>query len=112
MDTDDGPVFVPLHTSEKNFARFDVAAYAGFIPVEHEAARDLLLDPLPILAGAIPEVQDDWQVTVTRVDGEFGIVWPQGGPHHLCVLIMALPRFGRVHCLVHRFPPYEDANEV
>lgn len=109
METDEAPLFVPLHTSEKNFARFDVAAYAAFIPVEHEVARYLLLDPLPVLVDAVPEVQPDWQVTVARVDGQFDMM---GGPHHLCVLIMALPRFGRVHCLVHRFPRDEQMNEV
>jgi hypothetical protein len=100
--------FTRLDSAQKRFAPFDVVAYEGVIPVDEEAAKDLMLDPLPLLVNEIPEVQEDWEVTIHRVDAQFGFWWPpMGGPHHLCVLLMALPRFSRVHLLVHRFP--EDA---
>jgi hypothetical protein len=104
--------FVRLESPDTRFAPYDVLAYEGVISVEDEAAKDLMLDPLPLLASAIPEVGDDWEVTIHRVDAQFGFWWPKtGGPHHLCVLVMALPRFSRVHCLVHRFPPDQQVSE-
>jgi hypothetical protein len=103
--------FTRLDSADKRHAPFDVVAYEGVIPVNEEAAKDLMLDPLPLLTSQIEEVEKDWRVSIDRVNAEAGFWWPPVfGPHHLCVLAMVLPRFREVHCLVHRFPKDEEVN--
>jgi len=112
MSTGEG-YFTRLDSLDRRSSKFDVVAYEGVIPVKDEAAKNLMLDPLPLLTSQIEEVgaEGDWKVTIDRVNAEAGFWWPTDGPHHLCVLAMVLPRFHEVHCLVHRFPEDQEVNE-
>jgi hypothetical protein len=56
-----------------------------------EEARDLLLDPLPILAKRIDGVDMDWSVTVHRVNAE-AAAGPtiRSGPRKLVILLLII----------------------
>jgi hypothetical protein len=81
----------------------DAKAFIAFINVENPDAQDMLIDPLPLLRKKLKGVvtgENDWRVTVNRVDAEIAAHNP--GPHHLLVGGLVLKAKHRVHCTVHR----------
>jgi hypothetical protein len=106
--------FSRLDSADKQFAPYGVVAYQGVMEVKEEAAKNLMLDPLPLLAKEIQGVGDGWHVTINRVNAEQGFLWPAPaiGPHHLCVLALVLPEEKHVHCLVYRFPENRELKQT
>jgi hypothetical protein len=104
-DDDDGKrsTFLLLRGGDDVLEVDDARAFIAYIPVQNGEAQEMLIDPLPLLRRKFPgEVtgEDDWRVTVNRIDAEIAAHNP--GPHHLLVGGLVLKPKHQVHCTVHR----------
>jgi hypothetical protein len=101
-EKDDQSTFVVLRGADDTLEADDAAVFVAFIPVKNQEARDLVIDPLPLLATKLPQfgIEEGWRITVNRVDADIPIHNP--GPHHILVAGLVLQPLRQVHCTVHR----------
>jgi hypothetical protein len=98
--------FVQLEGGQELLEADEGQPFLAFIPAESEEAARFLLDPLeflrPRLHGLIAGENEDWRVTVNRVNGEIPLWWPPKGPHHIIVHGIVLAKRRQVHCTFYR----------
>jgi hypothetical protein len=95
--------FVLLHGGAEALDTDGAQMFVAFINVKNSDAQRMLIDPLPLLQEKLEGVvtgEEDWRVTVNRVDAEIDAHNP--GPHHLLVGGLILKPKHQVHCTVHR----------
>ncbi len=101
-EKDDQSTFVVLRGADDALEADDAEVFVAFIPVKNQEAREMVIDPLPLLATKLArfDIEEGWRITVNRVDAEIPIHNP--GPHHILVAGLVLKPLKQVHCTVHR----------
>lgn len=82
--------------------RDNIVLYAVTVDAEEELARSLLLDPLPHLIEHVAEVEEDWSVTIERMNAEISIAQ---GPHRHIIIWIISQLLKRAHGVSYRVPP-------
>jgi hypothetical protein len=84
--------------------REHVAIYTATLEARSELAREVLIDPLPLLVENLPEVTPDWTISIDRVNAEVALK----GPRKLICVFVLFPTLRRVQAVALRVAESEQ----
>ncbi len=77
-----------------------VSLRAFLFDADSDDARAFLLEPLPFLKDAVAEIDDEWQVSLFRINANRVM----SGPRKVCAGVALFPELKLAHVVAYRLP--------
>lgn len=101
--------FVRLDDADPELSRCEgIEVYSLAVEVKNDLTRDLLFDPLSVLAEGVEGIDSEWRVSLQRMNAEIAIPH-HGGPHHIVIVFTVVRPDKHVHGVIYRLPPDDVA---